>query len=166
MRYAGAGVYTLLFANAAKLWTKLVIRKPAALIVAWTNTILGMLGFIFFSLPDVGTKELYQVWSPWCSTIQSSQYACATWEADNTPTNEGGSWTCANATGLVFDEGELVPIQLEWGFAGLVGLLLIVSAYKHIRFWANKERGIEYGQWLAGKFYPQISSQFFARCFL
>lgn len=155
MRYAGAGAYTLLFANAAKLWTKLVIRKPAALIVAWTNAILGMLAFIFFSLPDVGSKELYQVWSPWCSTISSSLYACSTWEADNVSTSEDGSWFCANATSLVFDEGELVPIQFEWGFAGLVGLLLIVSAYKHIRFWANRERGIAYGQTLADKLYHQ-----------
>jgi hypothetical protein len=161
MRYAGAGAYTLLFANAAKLWTKLVIRKPAALIVAWTNAILGMLAFIFFSLPDVGTKELYQVWSPWCSTISSSLYACSTWEADNVSTSEDGSWFCANATSLVFDEEELVPIQFEWGFAGLVGLLLIVSAYKHIRFWANRERGIAYGQTLAGKSYPQDSRKVF-----
>jgi hypothetical protein len=56
---------------------------------------------------------------------------------------------------LVFDEGELVPIRFEWVIAGLVGLLLIVSAYKHIRFWANRERGIAYGQTLAGKLYPQ-----------
>lgn len=108
-----------------------------------------MLAFVFFSLPDVGSKELYQVWSPWCSTISSSLYACSTWEADNVSTSEDGSWFCANATSLVFDEGELVPIQFEWGFAGLVGLLLIVSAYKHIRFWANRERGIAYGQTLA-----------------
>jgi hypothetical protein len=60
MRYAGAAAYTLIFANAAKLRTKLVIQKPAALIVAWTNAALGMLAFIFFSLPDVGSKELYQ----------------------------------------------------------------------------------------------------------
>jgi hypothetical protein len=122
MRYAGAGAYTLLFANAAKLWTKFVIRKPAALIVAWTNAILGMLVFIFFSLPDVGSKELYQVWSHWCSTISSSLYACSTLEADIVSTSEDGSWFCANATSLVFDKGELVLIRFEWGFSGLVWL--------------------------------------------
>jgi hypothetical protein len=73
MRYAGAGAYTLLFANAAKIWTKLAIRKPAALIVEWTNAILGMLAFIFFPLPDVGSKELYQVWSP---CVRRSRLLC------------------------------------------------------------------------------------------
>lgn len=31
MRYAGAGAYTLIFANVTKLWTKMVIQNPKAL---------------------------------------------------------------------------------------------------------------------------------------
>jgi hypothetical protein len=54
----------------------------------------------------------------------------------------------------VFEEGELVPIQFQWGFAGLVGLLIVI-AYQHIRYWANRDRGIAYGQTLAGKSYHQ-----------
>lgn len=98
------------------------------------------------SLPEVGEKEPYQLSSPWCSAINDVDYGCNTWSAISSM----GNWTFANATLMTFDQTHLVPPSFSWGFAGLVGLLLLVTICKHIQYWSNPQRGIGYEEKLAG----------------
>jgi hypothetical protein len=158
MRVAGASAYVLLFANATKLWTKLVIQQPIALLAAWITAIFGMLNFVVLSLPKAGQKELYQLWSPWCTnvltSVDSSEDGCSGWSAFDSIGSDNlendFSWTCANSTSLVFFEGRVLPEVFNWAFAGLAGLLLLVTFYQHMHYWINRNSTIQYQQKLAG----------------
>jgi len=158
LRVAGASAYVLLFANATKLWTKLVIQSPVHLIGAWVTAIFGMLDFIVLSLPKAGQKELYQLWSPWCTNVltavDSSQDGCYNWQSFDTTGVDNlenyFSFTCANSTSLALFEDRVVPEVFNWAFAGLAGLLLLVTFYQHSRYWISRDREIQYQQKLAG----------------
>jgi hypothetical protein len=135
LRVAGASAYVLLFANATKLWTKLVVQQPITLLAAWVAAIFGMLDFVILSLPIAGQKELYQLWSPWCrnvlASVDASEDGCSKWSMlDSTGIDDLESyfsWTCANSTSLALFEGRVVPEVFNWALAGLAGLLLLVN---------------------------------------
>jgi hypothetical protein len=136
----------------------LVIQSPVHLIGAWITAILGMLDFIVLSLARVGQKELYQLWSPWCTSVLASvdslQDGCSNWKSFDTNGVDDletyFSFICANSTSLALFEDRVVPEVFNWAFAGLAGLLLLVTFYQHSCYWISKDRQIQYQQKLAG----------------
>ncbi|RFU25640.1 hypothetical protein B7463_g10693, partial [Scytalidium lignicola] len=131
LRYTGPGSYALLFAASVRLWTKLVFQSMIAGVIAWVIATLSLLIFIIYNLPDIGSTSLYQLWNPWC--ISSS-----------------GSIDCVNASQLGLYESPPIPIQFNWVYAGVVGLSVLWSAYKHIRFHITG-KGLHWEQKFGGK---------------
>lgn len=138
LRYGGPTAYALVFAAAVRLWNKLAFLSRVAQVTAWVLALLALLLFVLLHLPDLGTGPSYQLWAP----------GCIPW--DNVTETD---WSCANASDLALGSysGTLIPMQVDWAYAGGIGALLLFTAYRHVKYLITK-RGLHFRQRIAGAY--------------
>jgi len=128
--------YIVLFACSATLWTARVMDFAFPLIVGWINALMAITNFVLLSLPAVGTKGLYEAYSPHCMVLLDFKSADA---CNGTATVElrrafQGTFTCANGTSLGFGETNptWLPIYVDWAYALLIVLLLFSTLRRQV----------------------------------
>jgi hypothetical protein len=71
--------------------------------IGLANAAVGMVTFILLALPEIGTAPLYQLSSPYCTTIVTAGFDCGSDYYGN-PDFTGAAFYCASTTALAVSE--------------------------------------------------------------
>jgi hypothetical protein len=97
------------------------IFRNILVLVSIVNSASAIIHFVLLSLPEIGTSPLYQLWSPYCTTIVDSETDCG-WSY-----SFGAAFQCANETILQLrPPNDLPPSKYNYVFASMVGTVVCI----------------------------------------
>jgi hypothetical protein len=127
--------YLALFEAAAALWTARMFEFKIARVAGWTNVCFALFNFVLLSLPFIGTAGLYQAYSPHCTSVIASGDAsmCGFYytQASGNCSSSLDQLQLGTGTSLNNLLSQTWINYANWGYAGSMGLLLLLTMRAH-----------------------------------
>jgi hypothetical protein len=127
--------YLALFEAVAALWTARMFEFKIARVAGWINVSFSLLNFVLLSLPFIGTSGLYQVYSPYCTFVVSPSDAstCEFYSPHVSGNCSSSLDQLQIGTGTSLNDllSQSWINYANWGYAGLMAILLLFTMHAH-----------------------------------